>query len=187
MKYIVCNKVSQFLFSLTESSQSGHPGASSSRIPNKPPSPDGPVLARSQSSSPEGRPPSLARPCILAMINDSRRDQLIEYHHRPINVENLIYPNNYQFLTTNSRGELRFIEPNESLPTVTYRSTGDIIGILDHDGIFRGLYNLIGRRVKIIYGESYIHQMAPTERYEFPDGELRVVRIVPVRGPTSSG
>lgn len=74
-------------------------------------------------------------------------------------------------------GDFRYIEQNEQLPTVAYESNGDIIGILDHEGIFHGLYDLHGKRVKITKRHSHIIEMGLGESHEFPDGELRVVGL----------
>lgn len=187
LKYIFSNKIRQFPIPFAElSSQVGNHGASGSRNPGGEHSPPGrPILIRSP--SPDGSPPSPVRSCVLAPINQSGGVLPIPYHHPPLYVEKLIYPSNYLFLTTNARGELRFIEQNEQLLTVSYQANGDIIGILEHDGIFRGLYNLIGVRLIIKYRESYIHHMGTRERNLFPDGELIVTHMGPVGGPTGSG
>lgn len=159
-----------FPFYLAElSSQSSYAGTSRSHIPGRPPVK--PILDRSP--SPGGSPSSPVRTCILARINCTGISRFDEYHHRPINVETISYPDNYQFLTTDSRGEFRFIEPKEQLPTVSYKSTGAYIGILDHEGIFHGLYNLLRTRIKVI--NNYVQtlsKMSLSECQEFPDGEV---------------
>lgn len=152
---------------------------------------DSPLLVRSLSASQASRPSSSLKTCVLARIYRSGGSRFTEYQHQPLNVEKIVYPTIPRFQTqTYPGGTLRLIESDEELLTVSYKSNGEIVGILDHDGIFQGVYNMAGARVKLfkrkILGRLTLQStsISPAERKELPDGVLCEVRRA---GPSSIG
>lgn len=127
---------------------------------------------RSRSPSPE------KIRCVFARVNPSG-DPPISQLHQSVYLQTSVNPATYQFLTkTYPKGEFRSIGIDEQLDTVILESSLEIIGILDDQKIFHGIYVIGTERVKLLnrtneHGMVFdIMPISMNERSEFSDGYL---------------